>query len=137
LNAQAKGRSLGIYRKPEAEEAGRPAKKVGLGEEFWVEVCGRPVPAKRTREGIRAVVRDEAIDPAGVERYLQSKFGESLQEVREAMQGLAAAYPHERLEEIAFGLYEQFRPEIARGKRGWGQQGDLDLSRIASLTREA
>jgi hypothetical protein len=34
-------------------------------------------------------------------------------------------------------LYEQFRPEIARGKCGWGQQGDLDLSRIASLTREA
>src|SRR3990172_8352208 len=48
LNAQTKGRTLGIYSASKAAESDKPPKKVGLGEEFWVEVCGRPVPAKNT-----------------------------------------------------------------------------------------
>ena len=46
LNAQAKGRRLGIY-KP-GKERGKKRPKGGLGEEFWVEICGRPVPAVET-----------------------------------------------------------------------------------------
>jgi len=84
LNAQSKGRMLGIFGPPKAAEAG-PPKKVGLGEEFWVEICGRPLPAKNTKEGIRAVVKDKPIDPAGVQRYLSSKFADDLSDVREAM----------------------------------------------------
>ena len=33
----------------------------------------------------------------------------------------------------AFRLYEEFRPEIPPGKRGWGAVGELDLDRIRSL----
>jgi hypothetical protein len=137
LNAQAKGRRLGFYRKPGAGEAGKPPKKAGLGEEFWVSLCGRPVPAKQTEDGIRAVVRDQPIDPASVERYVESKFGDSLKAVRRAMESLASAYPPAELEQVAFGLYERFRPEIAEGKRGWGQAGELNLERIRSLAKRA
>jgi len=132
LNAQSKGRAIGVYGPPEAKERGKP-KKVGLGEDFWLDVCGRPVPAKNTEDGVRAVVKDEPIDPAKVDKYLNSKFGDSLPAVREAMEALAQSYEPEELDDLAFPLYEKFRPEIERGKRGWGQKGDLDLDFIVSL----
>ena len=34
-------------------------------------------------------------------------------------------------------LYEQFRPEIPTGKRGWGAKGTLDLDLIRSLAADA
>jgi len=135
LNAQTKGRTLGIYSASKAAESDKPPKKVGLGEEFWVEVCGRPVPAKNTREGIRAVVLDKPIDPASVERYLESKFGESLGAVRKAMQDLAASFSPKELGEVAFSLYQEFRPEVARGKKGWGQAGTMSLARMRALAK--
>ena len=63
LNAQSKGRMIGIFGQPKAPEKGGPPKRTGLGEEFWVQVCGRPVPAKSTGDGIRAVVKDKPIEP--------------------------------------------------------------------------
>jgi len=135
LNAQSKGRMLGIYGPPKARHAGEP-KKVGLGEDFWVDVCGRGVPVKNTEAGIRAVVKDKPIDPAKVETYLKSKFKDDLPAVREAMEELASSLEPEELAEVSYGLYEKFRPEIAAGRRGWGQKGDLDLDFIRSLAPE-
>ncbi|OGO71538.1 MAG: hypothetical protein A2Z37_14050 [Chloroflexi bacterium RBG_19FT_COMBO_62_14] len=135
LNAQSKGRRLGIYSKPEPAEGEEPTKKYGLGEEFWIEICGRPVPAKNTRDGVRAVIKDEAIKPAGVEKYLASRFGESLEAVRQAMIDLASSYTPEELGLRAYGFYERFRPAIPSGKAGWGQKGELDLSLVRSLAK--
>ena len=135
LNAQSKGRRLGIYGPPKGPERGGPPKKVGLGEEFWVEVCGRPVPGKRTADGIRAVVLDKPIDPWAVKRYLAGKFGDSLEAAREAMTELARAYEPERLVNVAYGLYTDFRPRIEPGVRGWGQKGVLDLVHVRNLAR--
>lgn len=136
LNAQAKGRSLGIYGVPKAEGRAGPApKKAGLGEDFWVQVCGRPVPAKNTEAGVRAVVKDQPIDPRKVQEYLEGKFGDDLPAVRQAMETLAGAFEPGALEDVAYELYEQFRPAIAPGKGGWGQKGELDLDRIRSLVK--
>ena len=81
LTAQTKARRLGIYGPPKTGEGERP-KKVGLGEEFWVELCGRSIPAKSTADGVRAVSGAEPIAPGPVERYLEGKFGEALADVR-------------------------------------------------------
>lgn len=131
LNAQSKGRRLGIL-KPGHEKGKRP-KKSGLGEEFWVEICGRAVPAIRTEAGIRAVVRDRPIEPEKVESYLAGKFGDDLDAVREAMEELARSIKPRQLADSAYSLYEAFRPAIPPGKRGWGAKGDLDLGFIRSL----
>ena len=136
LNAQTKGRSLGIFGPPKGEAGGRP-KKVGLGEEFWVEVCGRPVPAKGTPDGVRAVVKDKPIEPEKVRTYLASKFGDNLAAVRQAMADLAAAMDPEALAQRAYSLYEQFRPQIPPGRRGWGAKGELDLECIRSIALTA
>ena len=132
LNAQAKGRSLGIYGQPKAGEGGVP-KKVGLGEEFWVDLCGRGLPAKNTPAGVRAVVGSDPVDPEKVEAYLAKSFGEDLPAAREAMTALAESFDATELATGAFGLYEQFRPQIPSGRRGWGAKGELDLGIVRSL----
>jgi len=138
LNAQKKGRALGIYGPPKAERApGKKAKKVGLGEDYWVQVCGRGVPVMDTEDGPRACVKDKPIDPASTLKYLTGKFGDALDDARAAMEELAAAFDPEELEDEAFELYEEFRPEIERGKRGWGQKGKLDLNLIRSLASQS
>jgi hypothetical protein len=131
LNAQAKGRRLGIF-KP-GHEKGKKPRKSGLGEEFWVEICGRAVPAIHTDDGVRAVVRDKPIDPEKVASYLEGKFGDDLEDVREAMEELARAVRPRDLADTAYSLYESFRPAVPSGKRGWGAKGDLDLKLIRSL----
>ena len=136
LNAQSKGRMLGIFAAPKKIHGG-PPKKVALGEDFWVEVCGRPVPAKNTDDGVRAVVKDNPIDPAKVQTYLESKFGEHLSAVWEAMAELARAFEPEDLDAMADELYRQFRPAIPKGRRGWGAKGELDLDFIRSLADRA
>jgi len=135
LNAQSKGRRLGIF-KPH-EEKPHKARKRERGEEFWIEVCGRPVPATNTDEGIRAVKDAEPIDPDAVRRYLQSKFGDDLDRVRKAMAKLAKAFKPKELAEAAFRLYERFRPAIPEGVKGWGAKGDLDLGLIEKLAKRS
>jgi len=132
LNAQSKGRRLGIYKPAERPEEARP-KKAGLGEGFWAELLGRPLPVIKIRGGIRAVEGSRTIEPAGVERYLESKFGEALQSVRTAMEELCRAFSRKELTLKAFSLYEQFRPGIPEGVRGWGAKGELDLDKIREL----
>jgi hypothetical protein len=84
---------------------------------------------------VRAVNGTEAIEPAGVRRYLKSKFGDDLGEVREAMQPIARSFQPEHLAEEAFRLYERFRPKIPPGEKGWGAIGVLDVAVIERLTK--
>jgi hypothetical protein len=134
LNAQSKGRKLGIYEekteeeKKEEKKKEKPAKKV----EF-IEVLGRDVPAVKTPRGLRAAIKGEPIHSGAVESYLEKKFGEELDETRAAMEKLAKAYTPKQLESKAYDLYEKFRPEIPEGKKGWGAKGELDLDYIRSL----
>jgi hypothetical protein len=129
LNAQSKGRRLGIY-KPVPQDV-KKARARKRGEEFFVEIRGRQVPAVHTPDGVRAVMKDEPIESKNVERYLESKFGESLGVERAAMRDLP-----EQLLENAFSLYEEFRPAIPEGVRGWGAKGNFDIDRIRSLALE-
>jgi len=130
LNAQTKGRSLGIYKPAEKAEA---ARKVPREEEFRVVLLGRPVPAKNTGDGLRALNKDRTVEPAGVERYLEGKFGDGLYAVREAMESLAGSFEPDELADKAYRLYERFRPDIPDGVRGWGGKGEIDLDLIRSL----
>jgi len=106
------------------------------GEEFFVEICGRQVPAINTPEGVRAVIKNQPIEAKSVERYLESKFGESLGTARAAMRDLAKAFRPEQLLKNAFSLYEEFRPAIPEGVTGWGAKGNLEIDRIRSLALE-
>jgi hypothetical protein len=59
LTAQSKGRHLGIYKPvPQAIKEARARKR---GEEFFVGLCGRSVPAISTEDGVRAVTKGRAV----------------------------------------------------------------------------
>ena len=131
LNAQSKGRRLGIF-KPTPKEL-KKVRERERGEELWVELLGRALPAVNTAQGVRAVVKSKPIEPQGIAGYLKSKFGEALLEVRTAMMELADTLDRDELAQRGFSLYEQFRPEIPKGVAGWGAKGELDLDRIRKL----
>jgi hypothetical protein len=128
LNAQSKGKRLGIY--GEAED--RPGKPKARAEKT-IELMGWAIPVIKTKEGLRAASQGEAIQAASVQRYLDSKFGESLPHVRNVMEALARAYPPRQLAAQAYPLYESFRPKIPEGTKGWGAKGVLNLSKIKAL----
>jgi hypothetical protein len=134
LNAQSKGQRLGIY-KPVPQEV-KKARARKRGEEFLIEICGRQVPAINTPDGVRAVIKNQPIEAKSVERYLESKFGETLGSAQAAMRDLAKAFRPEQLRTNAFNLYEEFRPAIPEGVKGWGAKGNLDPDRIRSLALE-
>ena len=124
LNAQSKGRRLGIFKPAAKPTTPKPkAKEV-------VELMGRAIPVTKTETGVRAVVKNQPVNPESVERYLEGKFGEHLPAVKKAMTKLAAKFTPKELAEQAYGLYEEFRPEIPSGVRGWGAAGTLSLGVI-------
>lgn len=129
LTAQAKGVRLGIY-EPTSETVSDQRKALQPGEEIHIDLMGRSIPAVHTTDGLRAVRQGKLITPASVERYLGSKFGEDLEEVRQAMTGLAHSLPAADLARQAFRLYEAFRPEVKAGTAGWGAEGELDLAKL-------
>ncbi len=132
LNAQSKGRRLGIF-KPAPMEM-RKVRERERGEEFRVELLGRQLPAVTTDAGVRAVIESKPIEPGSVERYLESKFGDALPEARKAMRELANSITPDELAERGFSFYEQFRPAIPEGVSGWGAKGELELELIRKLS---
>lgn len=136
LNAQSKGRKLGIYEEKSAEEKEKESKgkKKDVETEF-IEILGRGVPTVKTSKGVRAAIDGEEIDPDSVETYLKQKFKDDFDAARTAMEKLAKAYTPKQLESKAYGLYEKFRPAIPEGTKGWGAKGELDLEYIKSLAK--
>ncbi|HEX8992773.1 MAG TPA: hypothetical protein VF784_13930 [Anaerolineales bacterium] len=133
LNAQSKGRRIGIYPEKTGEEKEKEKKEARTTAQHTVAVLGRAVPVVKTPRGPRAAIQGEAIDPESVQAYLEQKFGERLEEARLALEQLARHYTPQELESRAYDLYEKFRPEIPEGKKGWGAKGELDLDHVRSL----
>ena len=132
LNAQSKGRKLGIYEEKTKEEKEGKRKEQPVKLEF-IELLGRGVPAIKTPHGLRAAIDGEPIYAESVELYLKQKFGDDFDEARAALEKLAKAFTPRQLESKAYALYEKFRPAIPEGKKGWGAKGELDLDYIRSL----
>jgi len=133
LNAQSKGRRLGIYEEKSEEEKEKEAKKQEPVKTEFIEILGRDVPAIKTPQGLRAAIKGEAIHAESVNTYLKQKFKDDLDEARAAMEKLTKAYTPKQLKSKAYDLYEKFRPEIPDGTKGWGAKGELDLDYIRSL----
>jgi hypothetical protein len=132
LNAQAKGRRLGIFEESMDADLKKEPK---VRRQLNVELLGRLVPALQTEQGIRATAKGNPIDPQSVRRYLEKKFGQDLADVRAAMEALAETHEPDALNRRAYTLYEKFRPEVPEGMKGWGAAGELDLDQIKALAK--
>ena len=133
FGAAAKARRLGIAERREKPALEKTPKAAKPGARVEVALCGLRIPAIRTADGLRATSKDKPTAPESVHRYLESKFGDTLADVRAAMAALARSRSADELASGAFGLYESFRPAIPAGVRGWGAQGVLDLAAIRAL----
>ena len=126
FTAQAKGRNLGIYGSPSSpvDRPGAAPKKSGLGEDCFIELCGRAIPARHTPEGLRACVLDKTIEPDSVRAYLAKAFGDRLGDVRSAMEALAGSLEPSELAPQAFtslrGIPSRRQPRTG----GMGAEGD-------------
>lgn len=137
LTAQSKGQRLGIFTPSPAEVRKKRAQKAREAGVFRLELLGRAVPVLHTDDGLRAVGKDQKpVTPQSVEKYLASKFGDALADVRAAMMDLARSRRPAVLAEEAFRLYEHFRPAVPAGESGWGAQGTLSLRKIRALAEK-
>lgn len=133
LNAQSKGQRLHLFEKPAAPSPAEVRRRERKPKQARVPLLGRSVPVVQRSEGLRAVAGGRPVKPAAVERYLEQKFGSALADARAAMDELASAYEPEELARRAYDLYEQFRPDVPAGARGWGAKGTLNLDAIREL----
>lgn len=136
LTAQSKGRRLGIYHPRPAEEIEK-VRTVREGMEAKeIPFMGRMIPCVMTEDGIRTLTGMHPVDPRSVERYLQGKFGEHLGAVREQLGALAETYEENELLQNAMDVYTRLRPNVPRGREGWGEQGLLDTDAIDRMIEE-
>jgi len=131
LNAYSKGVSLGLFQ-PTPKEVQEQRRKMRKEETVTIDLLHRAVPAKHTDEGLRALSGERPIHPETVQKYLESKFGDALEHVSNALLELTKSLPPSQLGEKAYAL-EKFRPEIPPGKKGWGASGKLDLDLIHNM----
>jgi hypothetical protein len=83
----------------------------------------------RVKDG-KAYVGPKPQAPA--EERLKSKFGDWYDEVRNAFASALKGWEgkEDELEQRGFGMYEDFRPSVKAGTKGWGRKGELDLHRV-------
>jgi hypothetical protein len=134
LNAYAKGVRLGLFTPAPAEVREKRA-NLRPKDTITVDLLSRAVPAVHTKQGLRALAKQKAVDPESVERYLFTKFGEGYDDALGAMRLLARSRTPKALAAEGYHLYEQFRPSVPAGTRGWGAKGTLELEAIRGLAK--
>ena len=134
LSAYAKGVSLGII-EPRPELVREQGDRLAEGERLHVDLLGRAVPVVRTPDGLRAVNKGKPGNPAQIEKYLAGKFGDRLEDARQAMAELAAAYEPADLYRRGFRLYEQFRPACPPGRSGGARRASWTWRRCVPSCR--
>lgn len=132
--AVSQGRSIGTIQKlgKAKEDSGgshqtRKAEDEGL---TTVQVMGCPM----TIQDDLVVVKGKPKSTR--EANLQRKYGDGRYEkVKDTMLEALGSWKGEEdeLDGKAFHLYERFRPDVAKGLKGWGRKGDLHLSRIKNV----
>lgn len=129
-SARVKARAIGLEERGNSEPRDTTKSTRPLPPRQTVHLLGREVPAIEQKGSQYALDHDKPALPGPAHAYVKRAFGERLAEVRGAMQTLAASLPPDELNRTGFRLYEQFRPEVPAGAKGWGAKGVLDLDRI-------
>jgi hypothetical protein len=131
ISAPAAAGRLGMGIAEKRENTSQEAHKRAPAEQI-VRLLGKDIGLMVDADGLLLAARSDgkAAPSAPVRTYIARAFGDRLQEVWRAMEELAASLPPDELNRIGFKLYEQFRPEVPEGVKGWLH---LDRIRQASL----
>lgn len=132
ITAISKGRSIGTIDKPNPVEAStkREERREAQADLDEINIMSFHLKIKNGN----AMVGDKP--QKGSEKGLRGKFGgegeyERCKEVmQEALEGWRGQ--EEELEGRAWGMYEEFRPSVPKGQKGWGRKGVLRLESVRS-----
>ncbi|KAI7229430.1 hypothetical protein KC330_g7448 [Hortaea werneckii] len=134
ITALAKGRSIGTIEKPgpdEAENRRRERQRKAENEPLeGIEVMGFHL---RLKDG-KALVGEKP--KPGNESTLSNKFGQAQYErAKGAFQDALDSWKgrESELDREAFKMYEEFRPTVPPGQKGWGRKGQLNLENVKSV----
>ena len=136
LTAQSKGRRLGIYGAGSEEEREKLRRKRRAIGADTVELMGRVIPCVRTTDGRRALSKASPVDPKSVRKYLAGRFKEDLPLVESKLVELAGTFEPTELDRQAMSVYMRLRPNVPKGREGWGRIGLLDTDKIDALIRK-
>jgi hypothetical protein len=162
MNAVSKGLSLGIYKSDEERgreaKMGGSQPYVELMGRRWAHshnsvlslspsrmysVCNIVThdfdstflrrPLYRTKnDQWRALSNDKPIPPSAAFQYITRSFRQTTSFVIGALKLLADSYPSQELNEKAWALYTEFRPEVNE----WGKRSEIRCSRILDLRKD-
>jgi hypothetical protein len=132
LCAVSKGRSIGLIEPADGTKKDKKTHQRQLDDTRIVKVMAFSLPIKGD-----AVILGSKPKPLKGES-LKHKFGAQQYDAVKAVfeDSLQSWKGHEdELNTKAFHMYEQFRPTVASGQKGWGQKGELSTSEIAKIVR--
>ncbi|KAF9534248.1 hypothetical protein CPB83DRAFT_902202 [Crepidotus variabilis] len=128
LNAVSKGVSIGKYNQNEAR--GREAVKDG--SQPYVELMGRRPLYRTAHNQWRALSNGQPIAPNQAFDYITRSFRQTTPFIMGALKLLADTYSSTELNQKAWSLYADFRPEVNE----WGKRSELLCSKILDLRKK-
>lgn len=130
ITAISKGRSIGTIAPPDEstkDASDKQDKKQG-DEISTVKVMGFPMTIKDDSVIVKG--KPKTIREVSLLRKYSSE--ETYTKARDAMVEALQEWKgkEDDLDTKAFHMYEQFRPDVAKGQKGWGRKGELHLSKV-------
>lgn len=136
ITAISKGRSIGTSApldeaKNDASNDQNKKKEDGL---TTVKVMGFPMTIKDDSvvvKGKPKTTREVSL----IRKYgSDDNYGKVKDTMSEALDGWKDK--EDDLDAKAFHMYEKFRPDVAKGQKGWGRKGELHLSKVRDTIRK-
>ena len=135
ITAISKGRSIGTIAPPDESK--------NDASDNQDKKQGDQLPAVRVM-GFPMTIKDDSIMVKGKpkktrEVSLVRKYGseETYGKAKDAMTQALGDWKgkEDDLDAKAFHMYERFRPDVAKGQKGWGRKGELHLSKVRDTIR--
>ncbi|KAJ4299736.1 hypothetical protein N0V90_004982 [Kalmusia sp. IMI 367209] len=137
--AVAKGRSIGkMSERNDSEEANRKRKEAKKKQGDLEEIQVMHFNLK-LKDGLAIVGSEQKGKPAN-EDALKKNFGEAQYErTRKCFENALNSWmgvDEEQLDKDASHFYEEFRPTVKSGQKGWGSKGELNLENVNRVVQK-
>lgn len=136
--AVAKGRSIGTIGERDESEEKQHKRDEAKKKQKDLDVIEVMQFKLKIKDGLALVGSERKGKPSG-EEGLKKKFGEvEYKNTREQFDESLQSWKgnEEELNKQAFGFYEEFRPDVSHGQKGWGRKGELDLEKVNSAVEK-
>lgn len=131
--AISKWRAIGTVAQPDEVTKSKKSTRKEDDDTSNIEVMGFSM----TLKGNAVVVKGKK--KTASEENLRAKFGqEAYERVKKTMEESLSAWQdnEDDLNGKAFHMYEKFRPDVAKGQKGWGRKGELYLPKVEEAVRK-